>query len=72
MSRGPWLAALAVVLSGAAIACPTDAAPRTAATLLTVQGAGPTPLALSATDLAALPATTLTQRLSVTSGQGGG
>lgn len=40
--------------------------------MLTVQGAGPTTQALTVTDLAALPATSLTQRQSVSSGQSAG
>lgn len=63
------LLALAATAPGLALAqaCPSDASPRAAGTLLTVQGAGPATLALDAAALAALPQATLTQRQSVTS-----
>jgi len=72
MTRGAVLAALASLVAVATAACPADATPRAAGTLLTVQGAGPTTRVLTAADLAALPAASLTQRQSVTSGQGAG
>lgn len=72
MARAPRLLALVALVSGAASACPTDATPRAAGTMLTIQGAGPATRALTVTDLAALPATSLTQRQSITSGQGAG
>ena len=72
MIRGALLSALAVLVACAAVACPTDATPRATGTLLTVQGAGPMTQALTATDLMALPAMSLTQRQSVSSGQGAG
>lgn len=66
------LLAAAAAAPGLALAqaCPSDATPRTAGTLLTVQGAGAATLALDAAVLAALPQTTLTQRQSVTSSSG--
>jgi hypothetical protein len=66
----PRVFGLVALVAGAAQACPTDAAPRTASTLLTVQGAGLAPQVLTATDLAALPAVSLTLRQSVSSGPG--
>lgn len=69
-ASAPLLFCLANLAAQSAAACPTDAAPRAASTLLTVQGPGIATQTLSATDLAALPATSLTQRQSVSSGQG--
>lgn len=68
--RGALPIALAAAACAAATACPTDAAPRAAGTLLTVQGAGAAIQALAATDLAALPAASLTLRQRVSSGPG--
>jgi hypothetical protein len=61
------LLAMAAVLPwrAQAQACPGDATPRDAATLLVVQGPGLTPQALDAAALAALPPATLTQRVAV-------
>jgi hypothetical protein len=71
--RGAHLAAVALALSitAAASACPTDKTPRAADTLLTVQAGPALALALSRADLAALAPTTLTQRLQVSSSSGG-
>ena len=66
------LSALAVLVACAAMACPTDATPRAAGTVLIVQGAGPKTQALTARDLSALPMASFTQRQSVSSGQGAG
>lgn len=71
VARAPLLFGVAAFVAGAAAACPTDATPRAAATLLNVQGAFPTH-AFSATALAALPSTSLTQRQSVSSNQSAG
>lgn len=60
-----WAAASVVTVS--ACGCPTDAAPRAPASLLTVQVPGSAVLAFGEADLAALPPTRLTQRLSVSS-----
>lgn len=60
----------ASLLAGAAVACPADTQPRAPGTLLTVKGDGVTAMALGAADLAALPAATLTQKLSVSAGAG--
>ena len=68
----PLVAGVLVLAGWAAQACPTDATPRAADTLLTVQGTAPAPLVYSAKGLAALPAITLTQRQTVSSGQGPG
>ena len=68
MLRAIACGALAWALPLGAIACPTDTEPRAPGVLLTVQGAGAVPLALSAADLAKLPMTSLTQRQLVTSG----
>lgn len=57
-----WLAA-----SAAGAACPTDATPRAATVLLTVAVPGQPLLSLGAAELAALPQTRLTQKLSVSS-----
>ncbi len=65
------LAVLAAALPWLAQACPVDATPRAGTTLLTVQGTGNSPLALDAAALIALPQTTLTQRLSVSSSASG-
>lgn len=70
--RAPVTFGLTVLVACAAGACPTDSTPRAASTLLTVQGAGLATQTLTVTDLAALPVTSLTQRQSVSSGQGGG
>ena len=59
--------ALVWALASAAMACPTDTGLRAIGALLTVQGAGAETLALSAADLATLPATRLIQRQLVTS-----
>jgi len=59
--------ALALSLSVSAWACPTDAEPRAAGTVLTVQLPGQKPQSLSLVALAAWPQTTLTQKQSVTS-----
>ncbi len=51
--------------AGAGIGCPSDSTPRGAETMLVVSGIAAAPVALRAADLAAMPKTTLTQRLSV-------
>lgn len=51
----------------AGAACPTDATPRAATVLLTLTVPGQPPLSLGAAELAALPQTRLTQKLSVSS-----
>jgi hypothetical protein len=65
----PGAAAMAAAV--AAWACPADTVPRSAGTLLVVQGAGSATRSLGATELAALPATTLTQRQVVSSSASG-
>lgn len=62
----------AAVMSASAVgwACPVDTESRPASSLLVVQGAGISTLALGAPELSALPATTLTQRQVVSSGAG--
>ena len=72
MARRALMGALALQAAGAAVACPVDSTPRGTGTVLTIQGAGPTPGALTAADLMSLPTTTLTQRQSVSSSQGAG
>jgi hypothetical protein len=72
LARGALIGALALQAATAAVACPVDSTPRGTGTVVTVQGAGPTPGALTAADLRALPTTTLTQRQSVSSNQGAG
>lgn len=69
-ARAPMLFAWAVLVSGGPMACPTDATPRAAGTLLTVQGEGPLTLALGARELETLPAASLTQRQTVSSNRG--
>ena len=59
--------AVASVVTVSAWGCPTDAAPRPAGSVLTLQVPGAAVLAFSEADLAALPPTRLTQRLSVSS-----
>jgi hypothetical protein len=60
----------AAVMSASAVgwACPVDTESRPASTLLVVQGAGISTLALGAPELSTLPAATLTQRQVVSSG----
>jgi hypothetical protein len=70
LTKFGWIVAMAA-LPWAAAACPTDAAPRASGTLLTVEGAGPSALALDAATLASLPLTRLTQRLTVSSSASG-
>ena len=69
-SRGLALAIVACGAHVAAAPCPTDNPPRGADVALTVQAAAAPPLALSAADLAALPQTSLTQKLVVNSSAG--
>jgi Oxidoreductase molybdopterin binding domain len=59
--------AVALSMNASAWACPTDAEPRVAGTVLTVQLPGQKAQSLSITALAALPPTTLTQRQTVAS-----
>ena len=63
--------ALALLLGASARACPTDAEPRAAGTVLTVQLPGQKPQSLGLAALAAWPQTTLTQRQSVASSGSG-
>ena len=63
--------ALALLLGASAWACPTDAEPRAAGTVLTVQLPGQKPQSLGLAALAAWPQTTLTQRQSVASSGSG-
>ncbi len=63
--------ALALALPIAAAACPVDPAPRAAGTLLAVQVPGQPDRTYDAAGLAALPATTLTQKHSVSNGRDG-
>ena len=62
---------VALSINGSAWACPTDAEPRAAGVVLKVQLPGQTPHSFSATGLAALPQTTLTQRQTVASSGSG-
>ncbi len=64
-------AALAWLAPLAALACPVDSAPRAAGTLLTLQAPGQPGHAFDAAALAALPQTTLTQKLSLSNGRDG-
>lgn len=66
----PAAAALMGLLSAAALACPSDPAPRSPATLLSVQAPDGTLRTFDVAALAALPAATLVQKQSVT-GAGG-
>jgi hypothetical protein len=67
------LTAAALLAFGAAVqACPSDAQPRQAGTLLTVQISGGTVLSLGLGELAGLPATTLKQSQTVTAPGGSG
>ena len=59
--------AAAVGATAALAACPADASPRAASVLLTVAVPGQPLLSLGATELASLPSTRLTQKLSVSS-----
>jgi hypothetical protein len=59
-----------LVAVGAVQACPGDAAPRPSDTLLVLRQGGTAPLAFDAGRLAALPRTTLTQSLRVSSTAG--
>lgn len=72
VARAPLVFVLAALVTYTAGACPTDATPRAAGTLVTLQGAGLATQALAATDLMALPAISLTQRQSVSPGPGAG
>lgn len=64
-------ALLGAALATGATACPTDATPRAAGTLLVVQGPDDAPRPFDAAALAALPAATLVQKHSVSGGSGG-
>lgn len=72
VTRNALLGAWTALAAFASVACPTDTAPRASGTLLTIQGAGPATRSLTAADLSALPAISLTQRHSVSSSQGVG